>query len=283
MPGNQQSNNPTYIVVMNTPMQQTSKIHRANLSITSINDGSPELKQNISMDSQMRGRSQSLSIHENRLLVNKEIKGSPMKAPILTPQRLPGFRRNTISSPSVTPARRFLPGIKDPTLTKTLVKRPSFDEHSNVAKPIANIRPDLNVRKLKLKATSDSGVRSTGPLKATIPVKKVAPLIVNRQNAEEKSVICNTSRDNTVNKPRSRYSYMSSTPLANKTALSPIVARRRTLSDRSSPKKVDGGVSKPTIRPLKIPQSITKTLNKYAVTKAVGVSSFSHTPDSYIR
>lgn len=271
--GSQQSN-PTYIVVMNTPMAQTpSRLQRSIMSISNFNDGSPELNQSI--ESQMRKRSQSLSIHDKKMLDGKDAK-SPPKMYSATPQRLPGFRRNSISSPSVTPLRRPIhyPGNKDPSLTKTLVKKPSFDDPPQTSKPIANIRPELNVRKLKLKANSDIGVKSTGPLKATIPIKKVAPMIVHPQSSSgERLAMTSTPRDNNGARPKSRYSYMPTTPSGNKNTLSPGGAtRRRTLSEKSSPKKMDGGISKPAIRSLKMPQNITKVFNKLAIPKSGGVS-----------
>lgn len=271
--GNQQSN-PTYIVVMNTPMAQTpSHLKRSIMTIGNYNDGSPELNQSV----EMRRRSQSLSLHDKKLMEGKNSK-SPTKTYSATPQRVPGFRRNSISSPSVTPLRRPLqfPGNKDPSLTKTLVKKPSFDEPSQTSKPVANIRPELSVRKLKLKATSDVGVKPSGPLKATIPIKKVAPMIVHPQPSagSERLAMTSTPRDNNGAKPKSRYSYMPTTPSANKNTLSPggAATRRRTLSEKSSPKKSDGGVSKPAARSLKMPSSITKTLNKLTGSKAGGVS-----------
>lgn len=269
-PGNLHSSNPTYIVVMNTPLPQTPRLQRSVMNTSTFNDGSPELNQ--STEAEMRRRSQSLSIHDKRMMLDKKESKGPH---IGTPQRLPGFRRNSISSPSVTPHRRPIqyPGNKDPSLTKTLVKKPNFDDHPQTSKPVANIRPELNVRKLKLKATSDAGTKATGPLKATIPIKKVAPLIVHPQNGGEKQVSTSTPRENNVPKPKSRFSYMPSTPSAIKNTLSPGGAtRRRTLSEKSSPRKVDGGISKPTIRSLKMPQSITKTLNKLSISKAGGVS-----------
>lgn len=273
--GPQQSNNPTYIVVMNTPLPQTPRLQRTVMNITNFNDGSPELNQSV--ESEMRKRSQSLSIHDKKMQGKRDPK-SPPKTYSATPQRLPGFRRNSISSPSVTPLRRPIQyaGNKDLSLTKTLVKKPSFDEPPQTSKPVANIRPELNVRKLRLKANSDVGCRPTGPLKATIPVKKVAPMIVHPQpNCSERQAITNTPRDiNNGTRPKSRYSYMPSTPAPNKNTFSPGGAtRRRTLSEKSSPKKSDGGISKPTIRSLKMPQSLTKTLSKLTASKVVSFFS----------
>lgn len=264
--GNQQTMNPTYIVVMNTPLQTPSNLQRSIMNAGNFNDGSPELNQSA----QMRKRSQSLSTHDKQMLAQKDSENS-QKVYSATPQRLPGFRRNSISSSNFTPIRRpSFSGNKDPILTQTHIKKPSFDEPAQNTKPLANIRPELNGRKLKLKATSDLAAKPSGPLKATIPIKKVAPMIVNPQQRQPMTMT-STPRDN--NGPKSRYSYMPNSASASKNTLSPGGAtRRRTVSEKSSPKKVDGGVTKSAARSLKMPQSIGKALNKFGVPKSGAVS-----------
>ncbi|XP_055910422.1 uncharacterized protein LOC129944783 [Eupeodes corollae] len=323
--------NPTYIVVMNTPLptKQRPSIDAMDYQ----NDGSPDLAH-----SQGRRRSQSLSIHDKEKSANLLVPPSPLRNDCKTPMRAPMIRRNSFSSsnsctPIVQNNRRSVYGagfggcgggggsnnLEAASSKQSHLQRRSMaleTHHEKQQNAPQQQQPPIggasgisfNAKKLKFKQSTESIFKANGPMKATIPVKKVAPMIVmtNADSPTEetatrfKSV---TSTPNVQNNPskyypnacstpmieaspikrsgltKSRYSFVAATPTPKHSSLAPSTsqARRRTMNEMRSPKKVGdkpstSGIMKPgTVKTVKLPQNFSKTLNKMAPASSKGV------------
>lgn len=309
--------NPTYIVVMNTPLP--AKQRPSIVPMDSYpNDGSPELNH-----SQVRRRSQSLSIHDKEKHFTIPVPPSPLHICDKTPGRGPMLRRNSFSStnpttPKVQLTRRSVYGstnANDVTSKQGQInqrKSMALETHHEKQQPpglnTASVGA-FNAKKLKFKQSTESIVKTNGPMKATIPVKKVAPMIVTTNvdspteeqpnrfrsvtstpNVQQNSSkyypsACSTPMieaspiKRTGGAVRSRYSFIPSTPTPKQGSLAPSTsqARRRTMNEMRSPKKLTDrpsslGITKPgAIKTVKLPQNFSKTLNKMAPTTSKGV------------
>ncbi|XP_055843960.1 uncharacterized protein LOC129910559 [Episyrphus balteatus] len=309
--------NPTYIVVMNTPIPAK---HRPSINSSEYpNDGSPELTHG-----QIRRRSQSLSIHDKEKLFTAPVPPSPLRND-KTPARAPMLRRNSFSStnpttPSIPMNRRSVYGTcnaSDAASKQSQMQRRSvaLETHHEKQQNTLQQQPPMgvasisfNAKKLKFKQSTESIVKASGPMKATIPVKKVAPMIVTtnvdspteepsnrfRSVTSTPNVQLNPSKGypSACSTPmieaspikrsgiaKSRYSFIAATPTPKNSnlATSSSQARRRTMSEMRSPKKIGdrpstSGITKPgTVKTVKLPQNFSKTLNKMAPTTSKGV------------
>ncbi|CAD7090486.1 unnamed protein product [Hermetia illucens] len=166
--------NPTYIVVMGTPVLSS----RQNTQMALNSTNSPEF------ESKPRGRSQSLSLHDKSVdRATKPIPNSP--STFSTPSRPYMLKRR--STISYSPATTTQPGARKSLYEPAKAPQkpaPVQRRHTNVINNQHTLLPprglpnsivhtplELDPKKLKLKS-NDNSRRPTGPLRATIPLKK---------------------------------------------------------------------------------------------------------------
>ncbi|XP_053951072.1 uncharacterized protein LOC128858655 [Anastrepha ludens] len=196
--------NPTFIVVMPTNSVQSTKKQNPNISI--CEDFFEDANSNIAM----RRRSQSLSLHDKIKILKLPVRPNPSKSgasgspdlecvpqidistsDVKTPLRRP-VRRNSVSSDmprtplnrgtSLANARR----VQNSQIQSRHVLGPSKQLESEIQQqavvhpiPRTNLnvfKPDLK-KKTKQQTTKTSIMASREPLKAVIPIKKVAPML----------------------------------------------------------------------------------------------------------
>ncbi|KAM7346428.1 uncharacterized protein ACRADG_006370 [Cochliomyia hominivorax] len=222
----------------------------ANYLENSINDGSPDLTK---VNSMTRRRSQSLSIHDKVKIVqlplqpptprslqkqqhvqfddSPPVTTTPPASDIETPEfKTPARmeRRNSYSSGTPYTAhvgvRRS--GFGSDCKNPLNVRRPqTLDTHHEgqqqaIVRPMTmpsnnlpSFKPDL---KKKPKHNTESIIKSSGPLKATIPVKKVAPMLKTSPPTPDNVGKSSSNLHNTSLQNPSKISRVPTTPLPTK-------------------------------------------------------------------